>query len=62
MNLGRRGRPKDTRNLKTDLADELAERIAINEGDRRPRSLKTAHFRASSSRFSEGKESRKIRD
>jgi hypothetical protein len=29
------GRPKGTRNLSTDLADELAERIAINEGGRR---------------------------
>lgn len=30
-----RGRPSGTRNLKTDLAEELAERIAINEGGRR---------------------------
>jgi hypothetical protein len=30
-----RGRPKGTRNLKTDLAEELAERIAITEGGRR---------------------------
>jgi hypothetical protein len=30
-----RGRPKGTRNLKTDLADELAERIVISEGGRR---------------------------
>jgi hypothetical protein len=29
------GRPKGTRNLSTDLADELAERIAINEGGRK---------------------------
>jgi hypothetical protein len=29
------GRPKGTRNLKTDLAEELAERIAISEGGRR---------------------------
>ena len=29
------GRPKGTRNLKSDLADELAERIAINEGGRK---------------------------
>jgi hypothetical protein len=31
----RGGRPKGTRNLKTDLADELAERVAINEGGRK---------------------------
>jgi hypothetical protein len=30
-----RGRPKGTRNLKTDLAEELAERIPINEGGRK---------------------------
>jgi hypothetical protein len=30
-----RGRPKGTRNLRTDLAEELAERIPINEGGRR---------------------------
>jgi hypothetical protein len=30
-----RGRPSGTRNLKTDLAEELAERIAISEGGRR---------------------------
>jgi hypothetical protein len=30
-----RGRPNGTRNLKTDLAEELAQRIAINEGGRR---------------------------
>jgi hypothetical protein len=30
-----RGRSKGTRNLKTDLAEELAERIAISEGGRR---------------------------
>ena len=29
------GRPSGTRNLKTDLAEELAERIAISEGGRR---------------------------
>ena len=29
-----RGRSKGTRNLKTDLLDELAERISIKEGDR----------------------------
>ena len=29
------GRPKGTRNLKTDLAEELAERIPISEGGRR---------------------------
>jgi hypothetical protein len=31
----RHGRPPGTRNLKTDLAEELAERIAINEGGRK---------------------------
>ena len=31
----RHGRSKGTRNLKTDLAEELGERIAINEGGRR---------------------------
>jgi hypothetical protein len=30
-----RGRAKETRNLRTDLAEELAERIAISEGGRR---------------------------
>jgi hypothetical protein len=30
-----KGRPKGTRNLKTDLADELAECILIREGERR---------------------------
>jgi hypothetical protein len=29
-----RGRPKGTRNLKTDLAEELCERIVISEGGR----------------------------
>jgi Family of unknown function (DUF5681) len=31
----RHGRPTGTRNLKTDLAEELAERIRISEGGRR---------------------------
>jgi hypothetical protein len=30
-----RGRPRGTRNLKTDLAEELAERIPITEGGRK---------------------------
>ena len=29
-----RGRPKGTLNLKTDLQQELAERISVREGDR----------------------------
>lgn len=29
-----RGRPKGTKNLKTDLAEELRERIVVREGDR----------------------------
>lgn len=29
-----RGRPKGTKNLKTDLAEELSEKIVIREGDR----------------------------
>ena len=29
-----RGRPKGTKNLKTDLAEELGEKIVIREGDR----------------------------
>lgn len=29
-----RGRPRGTKNLKTDLLEELAERIVIREGDR----------------------------
>ena len=32
---GHGGRPKGTRNLKTDLAEELAERIPISEGGRK---------------------------
>ncbi len=30
----RRGRPKDTKNLKTDLMEELGEKIVVREGDR----------------------------
>jgi hypothetical protein len=30
----RKGRPKKSRNLKSDLLDELAERIAVREGSR----------------------------
>jgi hypothetical protein len=29
-----RGRPKDTRNLKTDLQEELGEKVLVREGDR----------------------------
>jgi hypothetical protein len=37
-NPGRgKGRPKGRRNLKTDLMDELGERITLNEGDRKVR-------------------------
>lgn len=32
-----RGRPDGSKNLKTDLLEELAERIVIREGDRRIR-------------------------
>lgn len=34
---GSKGRKKGRRNLKTDLLDELAERITLNEGDRKIR-------------------------
>ncbi|MEO5938315.1 MAG: DUF5681 domain-containing protein [Sphingomonas sp.] len=36
----RTGRSKGVRNLKTDLLEELAERIPINEGDRKVRITK----------------------
>ena len=35
-----RGRAKETRNLRTDLVDELAERILISEGGRRRADVK----------------------
>jgi hypothetical protein len=42
-----RGRPKGTRNLATDLGEELAERIPIREGKRRLRvSKQRAMFKA----------------
>ena len=35
-----RGRPKGTKNLKTDLREELGERITVREGDKRLRMSK----------------------
>lgn len=34
MSGNRKGRPKGSRNLKTDLADELSEQIVVHEGGR----------------------------